>query len=139
MFKPTYKVFNSDVACRTVQVTSNFVQETDSYEYLKNIAQPFGWKCIRIDTVGQQGFPDILMLRKNEYWLIESKRLKKKSLDVIEDDVVWQFGQLAFAKRALTLELNYMIVVVKHKTIAYIKGVHDAESIISYPDFVGQL
>jgi len=119
-----------------VQTTSDFVLETDSYTYLNKTAKTFGWKCIRVDTVGQQGFPDILMLRKNEYWLIEAKLLKKKSLCSIADDLTWQFGQLAFAKRALTLGLNYMIVVVKHRTIAYIKGAPNAESITHYPDFV---
>lgn len=73
-----------------------------------------------METQGQDGFPDILMLRGPEYLLIESKRLKTKKLVTIEDNLKFEFGQLPFAKRAFTLNLSYLLVVVKHNTIAFI-------------------
>lgn len=62
----------------------------------------------------------MLLLKGDSYLMIEGKRLKKKQLNSIEDDLTYQFGQLAFMKRALTLDLCYMLAVGKGSKIAYI-------------------
>lgn len=136
MFLPTYNLFGAELTTRVSVVGSSFKVEQDSYAYFKKIASAKGWRCLRVETSGQDGFPDILLIRKQEYWLMEVKRLKKAKLRVIEDDLEWQFGQLAFAKRSLTKENNYLLAVVKGNNVAYIKGVYDVQSTVSYPDFV---
>lgn len=116
--------------------TSDLDLETGVYEEIKRRANKFGWRYLRVDTTDQKGFPDILLLRKGEYWLIEGKLLKKKKLSSISDDIHWQFGQQAVMKRSITLNLNYMLAVGKGREVAFIKGEsNDGRS--DYPDFIG--
>lgn len=120
MFQDTYNFFNHELTCYHEKVGSWFKLENDSYSYIKHVFQAKGWKYHRIDTVNAQGFPDILLLKGPIYLSIESKRLKKKQLNSIENDLKWQFGQLGYMKRSLSLELNYILSVVKDNHIAYI-------------------
>ena len=138
MFREQYLFLESTVVtCKILQVTTRFLKETQIYEYLQTQATTHNWKFLRTDTTNQMGFPDILLLRGEVYWQIEAKLLKKKRLEVIEDDLYWQFGQIAYMQRALKINLNYILVVAKENTIAFIKGANDAATERSnYPDFI---
>lgn len=119
IFKPNYIFFGRSVDCLTIETNSTFKLEvTDMYPWLKKRFNT--WKFQRIDTTNQIGFPDIILLKKDNYVLMEAKILKKKSLNSIEDDLVYQFGQLAFMQRSLTLGLSYILVVGKGKYISFI-------------------
>lgn len=119
IFKENYIFFGHSVDCLTIQTNTTFKLEVhDMYPWIKNKFNT--WKFERIDTVNQIGFPDILILKKEQYCLMEAKILKKKALNSIEDDLTYQFGQLAFMKRSLTLGLSYMLVVGKGNLISFI-------------------
>lgn len=113
-------MFETELTCKSSQVSSVFKLESDSYRHIKRTSSKAGWKFIRVDTVNKIGFPDILLLKKEEYWLIEVKRLKRKKLISIADNLEFQFGQLAFMQRAFTLKLKYLLCVVKDNSIAII-------------------
>lgn len=134
MFQPTYNFFNETVTCRASQVTVNFHRESKVVHWIIDRANKQGWKCIPIETEDKRGFPDLLLLRAKEYWQIEVKHLKKKQLITIQDDLRWQKGQLPYMKRALTLDLNYMLAVGKDNQIAFIKGENNAKR-SDYPDY----
>ena len=118
MFKDTYNFFGQDLICIRRKVNKTFVVESDVDHFIKKIFK--GWKYIKVDTVNQIGFPDNLLMKDSRYILIESKMLKKKELNVLEDDLKWQPGQLPFMKQALMLGLSYKLVVAKGNTLAYI-------------------
>lgn len=119
IFKPNYIFFGHSVDCLTIETNTTFKLEVpDMYPWLKTKFNT--WKFQRIDTTNQIGFPDILILKKERYGLMEAKILKKKSLNSIEDDLTYQFGQLAFMQRSLTLGLSYMLVVGKGNLISFI-------------------
>jgi len=118
MFNSTYNFFGHELVCLYLGTNSCFRLEKHSYTYIKKMFNT--WKFHRIETDNQDGFPDILMFKQDRYLLIEAKRLKKKKLNKLEDDLTWQFGQLGFAKRAFTKNLSYIIVVVKDNQIAFI-------------------
>ena len=120
VFQPTYNLFGHELTCKTIQVGSAFILERNVDHWVKNYFQPKGWSYNKIDTQRQHGFPDILLLRKSNYIMIEDKLLRKKQLLSLEDDLKWQFGQLAFAKRSLSRGNNYLLCVGKNKTIAFI-------------------
>ena len=120
MFKPAYELFGLELVCSVIETSSNFKSEKDSYSYIKKLATSNGWKYARIDTVDQIGFPDILILREDDYYLFEAKKLKQKTLVSLEDSLEWQFGQLAFAVRAFTLKLSYAITVCYENKLAII-------------------
>lgn len=121
MFKPTYNFFGHELDCTVRHTSKAFKLEVkDMYPWLKIAFSK--WKWHRIDTVNQIGFPDILLLQGGRYRLIEAKILKKKQLNTIEDDLVFQPGQIPFMKRSLTLNLDYILVVAKDNQIAFIKG-----------------
>ena len=123
MFKPAYKFFGHELQCAVIHTTKTFKLEVkDMYPYLKSMFSK--WKWHRIDTTNQIGFPDILLLRGGSYILIEAKILKKKQLNSIENDLVFQPGQLPFMKRSLTLRLDYILAVAKDNQIAFIKGAY---------------
>jgi len=128
---------NTVVTCKSLRVTTRFLKEDKMYEYINKIASKERWKVLRIDTTRKMGFPDLLLLRGPKYWQIEAKLLKKKNLISIEDDLHWQFGQLAYMQRALTINLNYILTVAKDNTIAFIKGVeNETTKRADYPDFI---
>lgn len=121
MFKDNYIFFGHSVDCLTIETNTTFKLEVpDMYPWLKTKFNT--WKFQRIDTTNQIGFPDILLLKKDKYVLMEAKILKKKTLNSIEDDLTYQFGQLAFMKRSLTLGLSYILVVGKGNLISFIGG-----------------
>lgn len=117
-----------------MQQASSFRRETSVYAAVTELAKATGWRRFRIETKDQQGFPDILLVRRAEYWLIEAKMLHKAHLVSVEDDLVWQFGQLAFMNRALHHGNPYALAVAKGHTLAFIVGGPD--DIARYPDFV---
>ena len=80
MFEKEYSFFGLLLTCTTVQVSSAFKQETDTYDHIRPIAQKKLWRYHRIDTTGQFGFPDILLLKQTNFWLLECKILRKKKL-----------------------------------------------------------
>jgi hypothetical protein len=130
-------LFDSPLVCKVVQTSGEFPLESKVYAYLKTLTRQDHWKFLRVDTTDQKGFPDILLLKQRTYWQIEAKLLKKKQLVSLEDDLHWQFGQVGYMKRALTLNLNYMLVVAKDTSIAFIKGdSNDRTKYVDYPHFV---
>jgi hypothetical protein len=120
MFLTNYNLLGEDLVCETYCTKSSFTKEKDSYIFIKKNFEDKGYRYVRVDTVNQIGFPDILLLKREIYLLIEAKRLKKKGLSIIEDDLEWQFGQLAFAVRSFTSGVNYAISVCKDNKIAFI-------------------
>ena len=137
MFKSWYKLLDKDVVvCDTIQTTTSFPKESDLTDYLGKTMRKAGWKYLRVDTVNQMGFPDILLLKGTHYWQIEAKILRKKRLVSLEDDLKWQFGQIGYFKRALSLNLNYMLIVAKDNTVAYIKGENNVQQCFDYPNFI---
>jgi len=135
-FKKTYNFFNQVLTCRSMKVSTWFDLEEDSYNFIKKKTNKAGWSFNRIDTTNQIGFPDILIVKEQAYCLIEVKRLKKKSLKLLEDDLVWQFGQIGFACSALKQKQNYVLSVVYKNNIAFI-GDNNVQSIISDTFFTG--
>lgn len=134
MFAPRYTVFEKEVCCAVVQQASAFKRESSVYKALTELAQEKGWRRFRIETKDQQGFPDMLFVRRGEYWLVEAKMLHKARLVYVEDDLVWQFGQLAFMNRALHYGNPYALVVAKGRSLACIVGGPD--DVACYPDFI---
>ena len=133
-FKETYTFFNKTVACKTVQATATLKQERQLTQFIRPLALRYGWKYIRIETRDQIGLPDILLLRGETYYQIEAKMLRKKELNSIQDDLHWQPGQLAYMKRALTINLNYILTVAKADMISFITS-----PVNDYPDFIKAL
>lgn len=138
-FLEEYAFMGDAVVGKIVPTTAVFKLEKAIYSFIKKRAQNANWKYLRVDTKDQIGFPDILLLRGNIYWQIEAKLLKKKKLTTIEDDLDWQFGQLAYMKRALTLNTNYLLAVAKDSNIIFIKRKSDERHFANYPDFIEQL
>lgn len=134
MFQERYNVFGVEVRCVVTQCASTFPRESSLYTHVRRIALARDWRYIRVDTQDQIGFPDILLMRKREFWLIEGKMLKKRQLRSLEDDLQWQFGQLAFMNRALVSGVPYILAVAKGDCLAYISGVEN--DVACYPDFV---
>lgn len=120
MFKETYQFFGEELVCHVLTTNSFFAQEKDSYTYMRSLTTKAGYKYLRIDTTGQIGFPDILILKEKDYCLIEAKRLDNKKLVVLEDNLKWQYGQVAFAVRSFTLNLSYVLAVCKENKLAFI-------------------
>ena len=133
MFESWYKLLDKDVVvCDVIQTATSFPKESNLTDYLGKVTRKAGWKYLRVDTVNQMGFPDILLLKGSDYWQIEAKILRKKKLVSLEDDLKWQFGQIGYFKRALSLNLNYMLVVAKGNNIAYIKGENNVQQCFNY-------
>lgn len=140
MFSDSYSFFNDTVTCLSKQVTVKFPLETTLTTYIKKISRKARWKYVKVDTVNQIGFPDILLLRQADYWQIEAKILRKKALTSIEDDLRWKFGQIGYMKNALTRNLNYILIVAKNSHIAFIKGASNEQIICKdYPKFIKRL
>lgn len=120
MFEESYNLFGEELFCHVIKSNSPFNYEADSYTYIKKMSSKGGYKYLRIDTVDQIGFPDILLMKRSEYCMIEAKRLNKIHLVNLEKDLSWQFGQVAFAVRAIKLGLDYAIAVCKDYNLAII-------------------
>lgn len=120
MFQKRYDLMSLGLIVEVIDISFKFRLEIDIYAYIKRLTQLAGFKYHRIDTVNQQGFPDILLLKNDDYCLIEAKMLKKKKLVSLEDDLEWQFGQIAYAVRAVTLEHDYLLAVGRHNKLALI-------------------
>lgn len=133
MFFKEYTLFGSTVVGKEILTTVDFKLETKIYDYVKRIFQKDQWKYLRVDTQNQIGFPDVLLLKEATYWQIEAKLLKKKQLKDIASDLRWEYGQLAYFKRALTLNLNYMLAVAKKDRIIFFKGVSNERQCPDYP------
>ena len=133
MFKAEYTVLGSPLHGIIVSCKGTIQKESDYYPYIKRAAESLNWLYNRIETCDKRGMPDILVTRGDEYWLIEVKRLKKKELKSIEDDLHWQFGQLAFMKNCMRNGSRYILVVVKENTVLWLKG--DYNEHLDYPDF----
>lgn len=130
VFQEEYFSFGKKLVCNIVQASSPFALEKDIYSFIKKYAQKDGWKFMRVDTVDQIGMPDIVLLKGDQYNLIEGKQLKKKKLSVIEDDLNFEFGQLAFAARSLSLRINYTLAVSKGNQLALIQGEYNRWKIV---------
>lgn len=133
MFQERYSLKGLEVHCRALQWTSTFRLETSVYDYVKKAANAKGWRYIRVDTLNQQGFPDIILLRGREYFFVEGKLLKKAALRSIEDDLEWQFGQVGFMYRAISCGNPYVLAVAKGHTIAFLYGGSNESAY--HPDF----
>lgn len=124
MFNEQYTLFGLELVCWQFETSSSFPLERDAYAYIKRLSSANKYRYIRVETIGQDGFPDILMLQGTEYLLNEIKRLKKKRLVSIEDDLEWQFGQLGFAVRSMTMGMSYVLSVCKESKLAIIGQEH---------------
>lgn len=113
-----------------IRLTTNleFSIEDKGVAWLRDRARLGGWKFHKIDTINQMGFPDVLLLKGVDYWLIECKRLKKKALNNLADDLAWQPGQLSYFKRSLTLNLNYVLTVFKNNEVIIFTGENNAST-----------
>lgn len=138
MFSTGYKLFNFTLVGETLRTKVKFKKESDIYKFLRPKVRKLGWKYLRVDTTNQIGFPDVLLLKEKEYWQLEAKLLKKKELLNLEDDLKWQYGQIAYMTTALSRNLNYILVVAKETTITFIKGDHNVQC-PDYPDFIRRL
>lgn len=132
VFKKQYFLFNNSLVCDYYQTGEYFKKETDIYNY---IARNTSYFFYRTETVGQDGFPDVLLLRGGFYAQIEAKMLRKKQLLRIENDLKFEFGQLPYMQRAFRLGLNYFLVVAKDDTLAAIRSVKNERKFISYCKF----
>ncbi len=122
------------VACKEIQATRSFALEADVYTYLKRVLNNDGWKFIRVDTQGQQGFPDCLCLKGSQYMLIEVKMLKTKKLNNILDNMKWQPGQVPFMLQALTKKQSYLLVVAKGNSLLIIGSKNNVWTMFNNPD-----
>ncbi len=109
------------MVCTVLLTGTEFKLEVDTYRFIKKHVVKDGYVFLRIDTTDQKGYPDVTLFRQQEYNLIEAKLLKKKRLLAIADDLNFEFGQVAFAVRALSLGINYSLVVAKGRELAIIQ------------------
>ena len=137
--KDSYEVMGLRVACAEVQVTRTFPLEKDVYKYLKRKFNEAGWKFIRVDTQGQQGFPDCLCLKGSEYILIEAKMLKTKKLVNVLDNMTWQPGQIPFLLQALIKKQSYLLIVAKDNKLLIIGDNYYVRKLLSDTNYFGQL
>lgn len=136
IFLTSYNVLGSPLTGIIRPVSGLIAREDDFYPHIKKAAERRDWSYFRLETVGKDGMADILVTRDAEYSFIEVKRLKKKKLQSVEDDLQWQFGQLAFIKRCLRNSTRYILAVVKDNSVLYLKG--EANEQNCWPDFIEQ-
>lgn len=138
MFKTEYNVLGSPLHGVVAPCRGTISREADYYSVIKRAAESRNWLYNRIETCDKRGMPDIFVTRGSEYWYVEVKRLRKKNLQSIEDDLHWQFGQLAFLKNCMRNRSRYILVVAHTNSALWLKGEYQDEH-IDYPDFVKQL
>lgn len=134
MFSTEYSVLGSTLQGRICPCSVTVTKEHDYYAVIRRAAEAKNWLYNRLETTDKRGMPDIIVTRGPEYWFIEVKRLRKKKLVTIEDDLTWQFGQLAFMKNCYRNRSRYILIVVKEKTALILKGAYPDEH-ANYPDF----
>jgi len=137
-FKQTYDLMGNTLACEVFRLRSPLKRETTLEALIKNVSRPLGWKFHNIENMDQNGTPDVLLLRRAEYWFIECKMLKVNRLMSVLDNLKWQPGQLPYMKRAQTLKLNYMLAVGHRDQVAILKGVFN-DYTLDNPDFIRQI
>lgn len=117
-------------------VSTSIEKELSVYRYIKVRAPLYLWRYVRLENKFQSGIPDIMLFRGNDYWLIECKVLHKKNLVALQDDLKWQYGQLAFAVDSLKRRMKYMLAVGQkpNKLTFYMGEYNGAEN---FPDFIG--
>lgn len=131
-----YNVFGLGLTGVIVPCKTALSRETSVYHAIQRAAQEKGWEYFRVENKLQNGFPDMLVFKSKQYWLIEAKMLHKRTIHRLEDDLEWQPGQLAFMVRALRSGAHYMLAVGdKTNCITYCIGKN--HGIENFPDFVG--
>ena len=121
MFLANYTIFEDEYVCTIVQSKSVFNKEMAVYPKLKTVFEKDGWLFNRVETGGKDGIPDIFIAKGDDYYFIEVKMLHKKALKNVADDLKWQFGQLAFLKKAAMKKIHYILLVVKESTCCFIR------------------
>lgn len=111
--------------------------ESDLYVALRERCTELGWTYYKMDVKHSVGFPDILVIRGSEYVLMECKLLRKKALVSVKDDLKWEFGQIPTALKLVRSSCEYVMVVGREHTIAFLKGAH--HGIPRYADFIEQV
>lgn len=117
MFAAEYNVLGTVFRTVWLKLGRTVRIETELYPYIKNTVQANGYMYNRIETPAQDGVPDILITQGMSYSWIEVKRLTKPKLQVVEDDLKWQFGQLGFLKRCAHSKTAYVLAVVKQDNL----------------------
>ena len=137
-FLPEYTIFGLKVVATVFDTKRFFNEEKKLTTHLKRASSKSGWRFLKVDTDVQIGFPDVLLLKKERFWLIESKILKKKNLIKLEDDLKWQPIQISFMVDALRRKLNYSLFVGFKKQLCVIQGdyLNDNNS-ANHPDSFG--
>lgn len=90
------------------------------YKYLAKVVNPLGWLQQHVETVNQQGFPDLLLKRSLEYMQIECKLQRVVTLLEYNTQLHWEFGQLAYAKRSIMNKEPYVLVVGHDRELKFI-------------------
>ena len=122
----TYDVFGVCYACTEAHARTTFDREFDVYPRLKEAFESCGWLFNRVETAQKDGFPDIIVAKGDDYFFVEVKMLHKRVLKDIAEDLKWQFGQLAFLKKADMRGVHYLLVVAKEDRLFFIRRNHAA-------------
>ena len=131
-----YEVFGTKLVDTTVSTSID--KEVSIYRYIKVRAPLYLWQYCRFENKFQSGIPDIILFRGNEYWWIECKLLKQKTLKSIQDSLTWQFGQLAFMVEAFKRKSKYILAVGQRPNkLTFYMGEYNG--IENFPDFIRQL
>lgn len=137
VFLPEYNVLGVPLVGKIYRTRGRASLEKDAYGAIKRAAEKLGWLYNRIETASMDGMPDIFVSRGHEYAYIEVKRLKLQRLRVIEDQLDWQYGQLAFMKRCSRNGSHYLLMVVKgHEVAVYKEQTDERIEAWNYPDFI---
>lgn len=116
----TFSLFGSTLKALVLPYKGGAKKESALYTLMKDKAEKLCWTFVRVETKDQQGFPDMLLLKGPSFWLIEAKKLYKKNLYSIKDDLHWQYGQLGFLATAVTQKMPYCLLVGAKDHILYI-------------------
>lgn len=136
IFQTTYNVLGAPLVGIIRPVGATISTELAFYPHLKRAAENYDWNYFRLETAGKDGMADVLVTNGAKYSFIEVKRLKKKALKSVEDDLTWQFGQLAFMKKCLRNKTHYILAIVNERSALYLKG--EGDETWNFPDFIEQ-
>lgn len=115
------------VVLQIVDTSKEFKLETDTYKYVRRTMGKKGWRCQRIDTVAQMGFPDMLLTKGLEYLQIEAKLQKTQSLTNLSTNLRWEPGQLAYAKLSIRNKEPYVLLIGTGTTLKLVYGEYATE------------